>query len=174
MLNWFSRRSASRRRATDLYGAVVAMAREPRLFRDMGAADSPEGRYEVLVLQLFLVMERLKSEGEAGSELSRDLVETFVTDMDDNMREMGVGDLTVPRKVKKAAAAFYDRAEAYRAALAGDAAGAALEEALRAAIPAAEGRDLDAGRLAEAVRTRQRALAAQPAEAVFAGNFGPF
>ena len=92
MLSWLFSRSPGQRKASDLYGAVVALARTPALYADMGVADTPEGRYEALVLNLFLVMERLRAEGEAGVEASQALIERFVIDMDDNMREMGVGE----------------------------------------------------------------------------------
>ncbi len=70
-----------------------------------------------------MVQERLRA--EAGSEpLIQAAIEAFVTDMDDCMREMGVGDVVVPKRVKKAAAAFYERAGAYRTALAQPGSGA--------------------------------------------------
>jgi len=170
MLSWLFNRSPGRRKASDLYGAVVALARTPTLYADMGVADTPEGRYEALVLNLFLVMERLRAEGEAGAEVSQALVETFVIDMDDNMREMGVGDMSVPKKVKKAAAAFYDRAEVYRQAM-GQPGDAALAEALEKLVPAAEDRTLDAAALAAHLRALAKALGARGADDVMAGRF---
>src|SRR5690606_13946368 len=97
-----------------LYGAVVAQARLPVHFTLHGACDTPEGRYEMIVLHLALLSDRLVGLGSAGRSLAQRVNEAFVTDMDDAMREMGVGDLSVPRKVKKAAAGLYDRFEAYR------------------------------------------------------------
>jgi cytochrome b pre-mRNA-processing protein 3 len=168
MLNWFFNRANSRRRATELYGAVVTFARRPRLYDGIGVADTPEGRYETLVLHLFLVMERLRAAGDAAAQQSQSLLEAFVTDLDDNMREMGIGDLTVPKKVKKAAAAFYDRAEVYRAAMAGD--DKELADLLARLIPAAAGRTLDAAALAADIRIHAAKLEAQPLERVLAGE----
>lgn len=168
MLNWFFNRADSRRRATELYGAVVTFARRPRLYDGIGVADTPEGRYETLVLHLFLVMERLRAAGDAAAQQSQSLLEAFVTDLDDNMREMGIGDLTVPKKVKKAAAAFYDRAEVYRAAMAGD--DKELADLLARLIPAAAGRTLDAAALAADIRIHAAKLEAQPLERVLAGE----
>jgi cytochrome b pre-mRNA-processing protein 3 len=170
MLTWLFNWSPDRRKASDLYGAVVALARTPALYADMGVADTPEGRYEALVLNLFLVMERLRAEGEAGAEVSQALVETFVIDMDDNMREMGVGDMSVPKKVKKAAAAFYDRADVYRQAMVqpGD---DALAEALAKLVPSAEDRTLDAAALAAHLRAVAKVLGARGADDVMAGRF---
>jgi cytochrome b pre-mRNA-processing protein 3 len=170
MLTWFFNRSDSRRKAADLYGAVVTFARRPALYETMGVADTPEGRYEALVLHLFLVLERLRSEGEAAAGHAQALIEAFVTDMDDNMREMGIGDLSVPKKVKKAAAAFYDRAEVYRAALANQD-GGELTATLARLIPAADGMTLDAAALAGDVREQVKRLAAEPLDRVLTGQF---
>lgn len=169
MLTWLFNRNDSRRRASELYGAVVALARRPELYADMGVADTPEGRYEALVLTLFLVLERLRGEGEEATAHAQALIEAFVTDMDDNMREMGVGDLTVPKKVKKAAAALYDRADVYRAALADDRQ-EELAAVLSRLLPAAEGATLDGQALARDVRAQVARLAAVPLTAVIAGE----
>ncbi len=113
-------KTAARQRTTarELYGAVVALARTPIFYAAYGVPDTPEGRFELIVLHLSVVIERLNGGGAGGRTLARLLGETFVTDMDDNMREMGVGDLAVPKKLKRAAAGLYERAQRYRAALA--------------------------------------------------------
>ena len=117
MRNWLNRPASVRRKAEELYGMVVAAARNPRFYGPGRVADTPEGRFELVALHLFLVAERVAPVKPEGDALARHLIETFVTDMDDCMREMGVGDLTVPKRVKRAAAVFYDRTGAYRAAL---------------------------------------------------------
>ena len=120
-LNWpqFPKQSA-KRKAGDLYGMVVAAARQPAFYGPGHVADTPEGRFELIALHLFLLAERLTSDKPEGEDLARHLIEAFVTDMDDCMREMGVGDLTVPKRVKRAAAVFYERSGDYRNALATD------------------------------------------------------
>jgi cytochrome b pre-mRNA-processing protein 3 len=118
MLQWLRARSRNRRKTGEIYGAVVAAARQPAYYSQMRVPDTPEGRFEMVALTLFLVLEPLKSAGAGGQGLAQGVIEAFVTDMDDCMREMGVGDLTVPKKVKRAAAAFYERAGVYRDALA--------------------------------------------------------
>jgi cytochrome b pre-mRNA-processing protein 3 len=118
MLNWLRTRGLDRRKAEELYGAVVAQARDPAFYRALGVTDRPEGRYEMIVLHLFLLLERLVADAPATTARARQVSEAFVTDMDDCLREAGVGDLSVPRKVKRAAAGLYERAAAYRAALA--------------------------------------------------------
>jgi cytochrome b pre-mRNA-processing protein 3 len=116
MLNWFRRRAEAARTAGELYGRVVAAARQPYFYKELGVADTPEGRFELVALHLFLVLEALRSRSDCR-DVSRLTTEAFVSDMDDCMREMGVGDLTVPKKVRRAAAAFYERAANYRPGL---------------------------------------------------------
>lgn len=118
MLGWFKARAAARAKADELYGVVVAAARRPRNYSQFRVPDSAEGRFEMVALYLFLVLERAKAVKPGGVEWTRDTIEAFVTDMDDCMREMGVGDVVVPKRVRRAAAAFYERAGAYRTALA--------------------------------------------------------
>lgn len=118
MLDWLKTRGASARKAKELYGAVVANARNPVFYSHYGVPDTLNGRYEMIVLVLFQLLERLQKDGAPDvAELSRLTLEAFVTDMDDSMRQIGIGDMAVPKKVKKAAAGFYERSKAYRAAL---------------------------------------------------------
>lgn len=157
MISWFTDRFLTKHSANNLYGAVVAFARSPLFYEQIGVADTPEGRYEILVLHLFLVMEKLRCLGVKGQRLSQELIDKFVIDIDDNFREMGVGDLSVPRKVKKAAGAFYDRAEVYRAALNGQPQDV-LIAALQGFMPAAKEYRFDTKALALHVISLNRAL----------------
>lgn len=117
MLGWLRRRSPIGRTATGIYGRVVAQARQPAFYLEHGVPDTHEGRFDLIVLHLFLALERLRGEGEAGQPLGQAVMEAFVTDMDDAMREIGISDLGVPRRIKKTAAAVLERFEDYRAAL---------------------------------------------------------
>jgi cytochrome b pre-mRNA-processing protein 3 len=117
MLPWLLQHTKLRASARELYGRVVTRAREPTFYADWGVADTTEGRFEVIALHLVLALGRLAPEGKAGRQLARALMEVFVTDMDDAMRELGIADLTVPRKVKRAAAALFDRYHDYANAL---------------------------------------------------------
>ena len=114
MLTWFTRRKSDNPVAPELYGLIVTAARQPEFYLSGRVPDTKEGRFAVLVVHLALVLERLRPEGEAGATLGQALIETFVTDIDDNMREIGIGDLSVPRNVKKAAAALENRWNRYR------------------------------------------------------------
>ena len=151
MLDWLKKRRANNRTATEIYGAIVARARNPAFYQTCGVSDTPEGRYELIVLTMSMVLERLRRQSGPASELPRLVVEAFVTDMDDSMREMGVGDLTVPKKVKRAAAGLMERMEQYLSALA-DIDENELARALSANIPGVAATLGAAGRLAQCIR----------------------
>jgi cytochrome b pre-mRNA-processing protein 3 len=111
-----------------IYGMIVTQAREPLFYRDLGVPDTVDGRFDLLIMHLWMVLRRLKAI-EDGSELAQALFDHFCDDMDANLREMGVGDLTVPKRMQAFGQAFYGRAAAYDLAL--GAGGEALAQALR-------------------------------------------
>jgi cytochrome b pre-mRNA-processing protein 3 len=117
MLRWLKARSRSRRRAGEIYGVIVTQARLPAFYTSLGIPDTPVGRYETVVVHLFLVLERLRSAGPEALELSRAVIEAFVADMDDYVRQYGSSDVATAKKVRRAAAGFYERAAEYRAGL---------------------------------------------------------
>ena len=168
MLSWFRRKAERSRTAKDLYGASVTQARQPAFFAANGVSDTPEGRAGMIMIHLFLVLDRLSRVGAEGEPLARALTETFVTDMDDCLREMGVGDLSVPRKVKRAAAELRARCLAYRHALeAGD--GALIAE-VSATLPGLDHAPERAAGIAAYMRRAQAALGALPAVELLAGR----
>src|SRR5450631_884634 len=99
-----------------IYGMIVTQAREPLFYRDLGVPDTVNGRFDLLVLHLWMVLHRLKSM-EGAADLSQALFDHFCDDMDANLREMGVGDLTVPKRMRAFGEAFYGRTAAYDLAL---------------------------------------------------------
>jgi cytochrome b pre-mRNA-processing protein 3 len=103
--------------AGPLYEAVVAQARTPALYRDLGVPDSLDGRFEAIVLHLVLVLRRLKRDFPEGLDLAEALQEAFFEDMDRSLREMGAGDLGVGKRVKRMAEGFMGRLGSYEAAL---------------------------------------------------------
>jgi len=113
MLNWFSRRSGSRRAAALLYRRIVAQSRLPVFYAEFGVPDTLEGRFELLTLHMFLALNALRS-GEGRHPVAQPLVDAFFADMDAAMREMGVGDLAVPKRMRALAAAFHERLQDYR------------------------------------------------------------
>lgn len=101
----------------------------PCFYREYGVADTVNGRFDLIVLHLSLLLDRLAQDA-ALRDLGQGIFDVFCQDMDHNLREMGVGDLAVPKEMRRMGEAFYGRAQAYRAALdAGDE--KALAEALR-------------------------------------------
>ncbi|MGB8401496.1 ubiquinol-cytochrome C chaperone family protein [Bradyrhizobium sp.] len=109
-------RIAARGTIEAIYGMIVTQAREPLFYRDFGVPDTVNGRFDLLLLHMWLVLRRLKSM-EAGLGLSQALFDHFCDDMDDNLREMGVGDLAVPKRMQAFGEAFYGRMAAYDLAL---------------------------------------------------------
>ena len=99
-----------------IYGMIVTQARQPSFYRDLGVADTVNGRFDLLVLHLWMVLRRFRS-AEGAANLSQALFDRFCDDMDANLREMGVGDLTVPKRMQAFGEAFYGRAAAYDLAL---------------------------------------------------------
>jgi cytochrome b pre-mRNA-processing protein 3 len=110
------RRSASSGTISALYGAIVAQARLPGFYRDYGVPDTLEGRFELIVLHLALLLDRLAEESTLQG-LGQGVFDRFCQDMDDNLREIGIGDLAVPKHMRRMGEAFYGRAGAYRTAL---------------------------------------------------------
>lgn len=107
-------------RAQHLYIALVEQARNPVFYTGLGIPDTLDGRFEMIALHMHLVLHRLQ-QGFARTpelrELSRILIETYFADMDRSLREMGVGDTGIGRRVQKMSGGFYGRLEAYGMAL---------------------------------------------------------
>jgi cytochrome b pre-mRNA-processing protein 3 len=133
----FRRESAAAPIASGLYGAIVAQARRPVLYTDFGVADTATGRFEMVTLHVILVLDRLEREGEAARPLGQAVFDLYVRDMDRSLREMGIGDFGVPKRMKKMAQAFFGRHDVYRQALAADDAVALAEAVNRNAFSGA-------------------------------------
>ena len=113
-----------------VYGDIVTAARAPALYSAMGVPDTVMGRFEALALHVALVLRRLRSLPPPADSLAQELIDRFFADLDSALREIGIGDVSVPKKVKALGQAFYGRAQAYEDALQPDAAAADLEKAL--------------------------------------------
>jgi cytochrome b pre-mRNA-processing protein 3 len=159
------------RLAAALYRGIVEQGRQPGFFAWLGVPDTLDGRFETLALHAFLVLRRLKSDPSGTIGLSQALLDAFFADMDRSLREMGVTDLGVGRRVKAMAQALYGRIEAYERALEerGD---AALQAALRRNLygTVAMPRPADLAAMARYVRRQHQALAAQPLSELRAGR----
>jgi cytochrome b pre-mRNA-processing protein 3 len=120
-------RLAPRGTIETIYGMIVTQAREPLFYREFGVPDTVNGRFDLLVLHLWMVLRRLRRM-TGGTELGQGLFDRFCADLDANLREMGVGDLAVPKRMQAFGEAFYGRSVAYDLALTegGEALAAAL------------------------------------------------
>jgi cytochrome b pre-mRNA-processing protein 3 len=155
-----------------VYGAIVAAARQEAFYRDWGVPDTAMGRFEMVALHVAVMQRRLKELGVEGEALARSLGEEFITDMDDCMREIGVGDLTVPKKIRIAAAALFDRYNDYGAALAAQDL-AALTGAIDAHVSgSAKPVALAVGPLAAYVIAFDQAVRSLPTSRVLEGHIG--
>jgi cytochrome b pre-mRNA-processing protein 3 len=100
-----------------LYDAAVAQARSTAFYAALGVPDTPTGRFEIYTLHVVLLLHRLKGQGEQAAETAQGLFETYLQALDHALRELGVGDLSVGRKMRGLGEAFYGRAKSYDAAL---------------------------------------------------------
>ncbi|MEN3973583.1 ubiquinol-cytochrome C chaperone family protein [Emcibacter sp. SYSU 3D8] len=161
-------------RANALYNTAVNQSRRTGFYTTCGVPDTIDGRFDMIVVHAFLIMRRLRDGGPDGEALSQVLFDEMFADMDRSLREMGVGDMGIGRRVRAMGKAFMGRVKAYEEAL--EEGGAALEEALtrnvyRDAAPAPAALD----HLAAYMRRENTALRSFPIAALMAGevNFGP-
>ncbi|WP_259779684.1 ubiquinol-cytochrome C chaperone family protein [Aestuariispira ectoiniformans] len=98
--------------AERLYLALVEQSRQHAFYAEYGVSDSVDGRFDMIAVHLFLILDRLHDEAKAAGA-SQALVNRVVADMDNSLREMGVGDMSVGKKVQTMAKALYGRLEAY-------------------------------------------------------------
>jgi cytochrome b pre-mRNA-processing protein 3 len=150
-----------------LFQAVTRQARRPAFYAEFGVPDTVEGRFELYSLHVVLLVCRLKGEGPQASEVSQALFDSYLRSLDDALREMGVGDLSVGKKMRKLGEAFYGRAKAYDAAL------GESSEALSALIGRTMFADAPNGDVAAVTDYVRRAfdhLRAQPLEPLLSGQ----
>ena len=103
--------------AARLYECAVLQAREPDFYATGGVPDTLDGRFDMVCLHVFLLLHRLKRDGEAGAALRQRLVDRMFADLDRNMRELGVSDYAIGHRMKNMAAAFSGRVAAYEEGL---------------------------------------------------------
>lgn len=169
ILDRLFRPSAARECGRALYAVAVAEARRPALYADLGAPDTPEGRFELYTLHVLLLIERLRGQGPQAAECSQALFDTFVKALDHGLRELGVGDTSVGKKMRRLGEAFYGRGKSYDLAVAALPDEAPLTAFLaRTTFEGAEAGRADA--LAREVVEKRRALAGQPLQQLLAGE----
>ena len=174
--NKLFQKRASRTLSTQLaYERIVAQARRPEFYMAGGVEDSVDGRFDMLVLHVYLLVNRMNQDGEdRATEFSQGVFDLLFDDMDRSLREMGVGDLSVGKKVKKMAQVFYGRAKAYDEALKrSEEAPGELEEVIRRNIYADRSETGEAAMLAAYVRASADHLASVDSTVLMSGDL-PF
>jgi cytochrome b pre-mRNA-processing protein 3 len=145
-----------------LYKRIATASRASGLYAALGIPDTLEGRFEALSLHMVLSLRALRGLPHPADEIAKDLTDAFFRDMDASLREMGVGDTVVPKRMKKVASSFYGRAHAYDGPL-----NAADEAALAVALGRnAYGIDAPAAPLARYALAADRGLKALDLEAL--------
>jgi cytochrome b pre-mRNA-processing protein 3 len=123
MLQNLFRTRPRERQAASLYEAAVRQARDPAFYTRLGVADRIDARFELYTLHVLLLVMRLRDGGDHGDEAGQALFDTYVSALDHALRELGVGDVSVGKKMRKLGEALYGRMGAYEPPLrAGDAA----------------------------------------------------
>jgi cytochrome b pre-mRNA-processing protein 3 len=161
------RRRERRAAALAAYAGIVGRARDPAFYAAWGVPDTLDGRFEVLALHVFLVLNRLKREPGEAAIFAQELFDTMFADLDSALREMGAGDLGVGRRVQAMAKGLYGRIAAYERGLGDE---AEMTAALRRNLfgtAAASATQLAA--FSRYARRQAAALAAQPVAALIAG-----
>lgn len=172
----FSRSTSPRRVAAELYSGVVAVARTPVFYAELEVPDSIEGRYEMIVLHVVLLLRRLRAPGADQKRLAQALVDFMAADLDRSIRELGVGDMSVGKFMKRLGQGLYGRAAAYDDALDKDDAVALEEAILRNIFDLYDPGDRILAIFARYVRAQNDHLAGLPIEPIAAGHidFLPF
>jgi cytochrome b pre-mRNA-processing protein 3 len=114
--NFLKPRTPSRGTIEVIYGMIVAQAREPVFYQALGVPDTVNGRFDMVLLHLWMVLRQMKQAGDQAG-LAQPLFDRFCSDMDHNLRELGTGDLAVPKRMREFGEAFYGRSAAYDQAL---------------------------------------------------------
>jgi cytochrome b pre-mRNA-processing protein 3 len=112
LAHWRARR-ANRNLIDQIHGKIVAAARRPALYADLGVPDTFEGRFEMVTLHAALVMRRLMKNSGAGAELAHEIGDSVFRHFDVVLRETGLGDVAVAKRLRRMAEAFYGRSRAY-------------------------------------------------------------
>jgi cytochrome b pre-mRNA-processing protein 3 len=167
---WFGKERRANKAISDaLYEQIVAAARQPAMYADWQVPDTPLGRFEMVCLHMLLVQRRLRGETGAAAEIAQVLIDEFFTDVDHSLRELGIGDMGVPKRMKRLARMFYGRTKAY-----GDALDADDRVALAAALARNVRPDLEAwpqaADLADYASAAAYRLAGIPTEDICAGR----
>ncbi len=99
--------------AHKLYDSILMQSRLPVFYTDFGVKDTIDGRFDMIIMHAHILFNRLKDGLTEDQEIAQAVFDLMFADMDQNLREMGVGDIGVSKRIKAMAEAFYGRATAY-------------------------------------------------------------
>ncbi len=154
-----------------VYGSAVAAARTPIFYERWGVPDTLDGRFDMVGLHVYLLIERINTPPtKVNAALAQAVFDAMFNDMDINLREMGVGDLSVGAKMRQMWEAFHGRAKAYGAALQAPVPLDALANALARNVWRGDATAAAPDRLADYVLTQINGLASQDAAEIAAGR----
>jgi len=165
----FRRAARHERAGFALYSAAVATARDSRFYRSLGVPDTLDGRFDLIAVHAFLLIHRLQDAPDPGPALAQAVFDAMFSDMDNNLREIGVSDLSVGKRMRAMWEAFHGRCKAYATAIdAGDS--TALEAALSRNVWRGASPPGAAASLTRIVISQTARLAEQPLEALASGK----
>ncbi|WP_310620516.1 ubiquinol-cytochrome C chaperone family protein [Flexibacterium corallicola] len=101
----------------EIYRDIVSQARQPVFYQSFGVPDTAEGRFEMIVFHAFCLFHRLRHENKQAGEVAQKVFDLFFVDMDQSLREAGIGDEGVRRRIRKMSESFYGRSTTYSRAL---------------------------------------------------------
>ena len=166
MLQRFFRTRPAVQAGRELFKALAAQARQPAFYAELGVPDTVEGRFELYVLHLVLVLHRLKGRGGEAAETSQATFDAFLRNLDEGLRDMGVGDLSVGKKMRRLGEAVYGRIRSYDKALSEPGGLAPLEALVSRTVYRDQPPAGATARVARYIEGCVAAMAAQPMEAV--------
>jgi cytochrome b pre-mRNA-processing protein 3 len=168
LTRWLRKRRARREAAGALYARIVGQARAPEFYAELAVADTLDGRFDMIVLHAFLALRRLRREGGEANELAQALLDAMFADFDRSLRELGVSDHSIARRMKDMMKASYGRLAAYERGLAAD--GDLAAALLRNVYRGDRARRPQAERLAGYLRRSMLAVELLPLPRILAGE----
>jgi len=166
----FRKKNSNRAIVDRQYSILTQAARQPGFYLHMGVPDTVMGRFEMLAVVMILYFRRTKGASVSGQEIAQEIVDAFFQDLDHSMRELGIGDQGVPKRMKKFAGMFYGRLESYAAAIDGADADALAAALRRNIYPQADEAAPDMRALSKWMMSASEMLSAQPEDAVATGT----
>ncbi len=165
---WLQRGKRNRWAVDQLHRSILKQAMRPEFYDAAGVRDNFSGRFEMTSLHAVLAFRRLRSLGGTGRDMAQDCFEALFDGFDEALRDIGTGDLTVGKKIRKMGEAYYGRSSAYEEALAAGAPPELLETALGRNLGIGEGAPV--ARFVRYVRSVEETLARHPDESMLSGQ----